>query len=280
MHKKVLLIFGGVSAEHEISIASATSIFKNIDRDKFKIGTLGITKNGEFVENVDPTQLKPVQEEIKLESIKLDSSDSYYIADHWIDLINMSEVVFPLMHGPGGEDGKIQGLLDSMKKKYVGSKVTSSAICMDKVITKVILDSANIPIVPFVILNKFEYNNSYNSKREEIYNLDMPIFVKPANLGSSIGITKVKSEKELKTALELAFNYDNKVLIEKAIDGRELEISVLGNDTLKTSLPGEIIPNAEYYDYEAKYITGNKSNMLWILDKLYKNKRVLINVKI
>ncbi len=254
MHKKVLLIFGGKSAEHEISIASATSIFKNIDREKYKIGTIGVTKKGLFVENIDPTLLKPVQEEITLESSKLGSNSSYFMEEHWIRLIEEADVIFPLMHGPGGEDGNIQGLLESLNKKYVGSKVASSAICMDKTLTKIILEKANLSNVPYIILNKNKIDDKTN---EKILALGLPIFVKPANLGSSIGITKVKEEKDLEAALSLAFKYDEKVLVEKAVKGRELEISVLGNNNLRTSLPGEIIPNAEYYDYEAKYITGN-----------------------
>lgn len=256
MKKRVLLIFGGKSAEHEVSIASAASIFKNIDKDKYIVGSIGVNKKGEFIENVDPTAIKPMRESVGKNSIKLKQKDYIYTRKNWLYLINDANVVFPLIHGPGGEDGSLQGMLETLDKKYVGSRVTSSAICMDKTLAKIILQSAELPIVPYKIINKKEYkldkriNLSHELQR-------YPLFVKPANLGSSIGITKVKKRQDLFNAIELAFRYDDKVLIEKGIIGRELEISVLGNDELKVSLPGEIITKTEYYDYETKYVTDD-----------------------
>ncbi|MFP4456806.1 MAG: D-alanine--D-alanine ligase family protein [Clostridia bacterium] len=256
MKKRIVLIFGGKSAEHEVSIASAASIFKNIDKEKYIIGTIGVNKEGFFIENTDPTALKPLQESVEETSIKLDNKPYIFLRDNWLDLINDADIIFPLIHGPSGEDGSLQGMLETLNKKYVGSKVTSSAICMDKSLAKIILKSAGLPVVPYKILNKKEYD--FNQKLDLPNQLlNFPLFIKPANLGSSIGITKVKFETELSEALELAFSYDNKVLIEKAMQGRELEISVLGNDELKVSLPGEIVTLTEYYDYDTKYVTDN-----------------------
>ncbi len=254
--KKILVVFGGKSAEHEVSIASAASIFKNIDRTKYTIGALGVAKNGEFVVNVDPTSMQPMKEEVSLSSKELTNSSGFYKGKNWLELVNKADVVFPLIHGPGGEDGSLQGLFEILRKKYVGSKVTSSAVCMDKTITKTILQHNNIPVVPFNILTKMEFDESgINGLQNSLK--DFPLFVKPANLGSSIGITKVKEKKSLIDAIKLAFSYDDKILIEKAINGRELEISVLGNQNIKVSLPGEIVTKSEYYDYNTKYITDD-----------------------
>jgi len=254
--KKILIVFGGKSAEHEVSIASAASIFKNIDKEKYIIGALGVTKKGAFVVNVDPTQLKPMEESVKSTSPMLGDSSNFYKSKNWLTLIEDADVIFPLIHGPGGEDGSLQGLFETLNKKYVGSKVTSSAVCMDKTITKILLEYNNIPVVPFSILTKKEYEKN-QSDRIESFSKELPLFIKPANLGSSIGITKVKKREELAKAINLAFKFDNKILIEKAINGRELEISVLGNNNLKVSLPGEIVTKSEYYDYNTKYITDD-----------------------
>lgn len=256
MNKNVLLIFGGKSAEHEISIASAASIFKNIDIEKYTVGTIGITKKGAFVENIDPTKLQPLKEEVSEACTTLKKENHVFLRDDWIDLVKDASVVFPLIHGPGGEDGSLQGLLETLNKKYVGSKVTSSAVCMDKTIAKILLESVGLPVVPYKILLKRDFLKTEQVKLNDDIK-DFPLFIKPANQGSSIGITKVKKIEELKDALDLAFRYDNKVLIEKAINGRELEISVLGNENPRASSPGEIITNAEYYDYDTKYVTDD-----------------------
>ena len=206
---KIGILFGGKSAEHEVSINSARNIIRALDKKKYQIVSIKINKDGKF----DFSAVKKV------------------------------DVVFPVLHGPYGEDGSMQGLLKLANVPFVGPGVLGSAVGMDKEITKRILRDSGIPVgkfSTFFIGEKIVFNKT---KKE----LGLPIFIKPANMGSSVGISKVKNEKEFKNAINLAFQYDTKIIIEEFIDGREIECAVLGNEHPMASLPGEIIANQDYY---------------------------------
>src|SRR3989338_1065595 len=214
---KIGVLFGGKSAEHEVSIISAKNIIKALDKEKYQIFPVKIDKNGKFNLNT----LKKI------------------------------DVIFPVLHGPFGEDGSMQGLLKILNLPFVGSSVLGSAVSMDKEIMKKLFKEARIPIGKFIVLKYGEKITFEKVKKE----LGMPVFVKPVNMGSSVGISKVKNKKEYDTAIKEAFKFDLKVIIEENIAGREIECSVLGNNNPIASLPGEIIANQEFYSYDAKYIS-------------------------
>jgi D-alanine-D-alanine ligase len=252
MKKKlsIVLLFGGRSAEHEVSIISARAIFKNLDPGKYETVSIYINKKGEWKQVISPFALT---KELR--------TGPYFPFLPWLKVAGRPEikgqVYFPVLHGPYGEDGTIQGLLEMADVAYVGAGVMASAIGMDKAIFKNLLSRLALPVVPYLIINEEDWKA--NNKAIEnliISRFDFPLFVKPANLGSSIGISKVKKSQNLKPALELAFRYDRKILIEKAVHGREIECSVLGNEHPIASLPGEVIPHREFYDYADKYLEG------------------------
>ncbi len=229
---KIGVLFGGKSAEHEVSIESAKNVIEAFDTKKYKIFPIKINKDGKF----------------DFESIK------------------KFDVIFPVLHGPFGEDGSIQGLCKLAGVPYVGAGVLGSAVGMDKDVMKRLLKEAGIPTCKFLVLRA----NEKMSFKEATKTLGLPIFVKPANLGSSVGIHKVKNEEDWKSALKDAFQYDSKIILEQAIKGREIECSVLGNEKPVASVPGEIIVNSEFYSYEAKYIDENGAT-IQVPAKLPKN---------
>lgn len=225
--KKVLLIYGGVSSEHDVSCNSAKAIINNIDKTKYILDSVLISKNNEWRFN-----------DKKIENI--------------ISFIKNYDVVFPIIHGVNGEDGKLQGMLDLFNIKYVGSKCGPSYLCIDKERTKQVLYYNSIPQVPYQI-----YENMKN-----IY-IPFPIIVKPATGGSSIGISIASNKKELKNAIKIAKKYDNKVILEQFLDNpRELECAILEDKTLITSNVGEVIHNSVFYDYEAKYNAKENNTIL------------------
>lgn len=233
---KVLILFGGNSSEHDVSCISAKSILEHIDYNKFKVQAVGINKHMEwFVFNDKIKELDKNWVKKKVSKI-----------DNIISFIKEFDVIFPIIHGSGGEDGKLQGMLDLFNIKYVGSKTLASALGMDKVFSKVVFESLNIPQVPYTYIN---YDN-YDLKDIEI---NYPVIVKPANGGSSIGINKANNKKELMKAIKKASKYDPKIVIEKFLKIRELECAVLEHGTLITSEIGEIKSCNEFYDYNAKY---------------------------
>jgi len=262
MKKKLIigLIFGGKSGEHEVSLVSARSIFAALDKKKYDVKLIGIDKVGKwhlgnpknFWLNAGDTK------KIRLNP----KSTSVMIVDRNIQAINSGkklseiDVFFPITHGTFGEDGCLQGFLELLGAAYVGSGVLGSAVGMDKDVMKRLFREAGIPIGKFRVLTK---QNTFKDILSAVRYLKFPIFVKPANLGSSVGISKAKNEKELKRAMETAFQYDNKIVLEEAIVGREIECAVLGNihppaSEPIASLPGEIKLNSEFYSYEAKYL--------------------------
>ncbi len=251
----VILVAGGKSAEHEVSVISAQNIAQALNKEKYNISIVGIDKEGHFKKLSLPTLL-----ESKVISTQTKNTSLSLVAQ--IDPLeeNLSEasntkVVFPVLHGSYGEDGTIQGLLKIMDVPFVGAGVLGSAIGMDKDVMKRILRDANIPIADFLTYRAYQKDAIVFN--EVVNKLGLPIFIKPANLGSSVGISKVKTEDEFKQALETAFIYDDKIIIEEFIDGRELECAVLGNDFPEASAVGEIKPTHEFYSYEAKYLDPN-----------------------
>jgi D-alanine-D-alanine ligase len=251
MRKKlrVGIIFGGRSGEHEVSLLSATSILKAIDRRKYEVVPIGITKAGNWLTGANAQAL--------LDGAELDNGAASL--DSTAALADI-DVVFPVLHGTFGEDGTVQGLFELAGIAYVGSGVLGSSAGMDKDIMKALFANANLPMVRHVTLLRAEWESSPRKVAARIEAaLKYPVFVKPANLGSSVGISKVHNHKELAPALNLASKYDRKLVVEAGVGGktakaREFEVAVLGNDHPEASVVGEIIPGKEFYDYEDKYL--------------------------
>jgi D-alanine-D-alanine ligase len=257
------VLFGGRSAEHEVSLQSAKNIVEFLDKDKYEILLIGIDRHGNWHLNDDSKFLLDADNPSLIRLPENRQGVALLPGKGEAQILNLSErkavggvdVVFPALHGPYGEDGTIQGLLKLADLPFVGAGVTGSAIGMDKDVMKRLLRDAGIPLARFIVLHgKHKVNQSLEKSINE---LGFPLFVKPANLGSSVGISKVKEAKQLREAVELAFSYDTKVLIEETIEGIEIECSVLGNDNPIASLPGRVIPKGEFYSYEAKYIDEN-----------------------
>ena len=234
MSKKLNLavIFGGRSGEHEVSIVSAKSVIREADKKKYNVKEIFINKNGEWI--LDNKKTNPT------ESLK------------------ETDVVFPVLHGPFGEDGTIQGFLELSDVPYVGAGVAASAVCMDKVLMKEVFEGVGLPITRCLVFLR----DSIEENEDEVISsieeqLDYPMFTKPANLGSSVGIAKAKNRKELKEGLQTAALYDRKILVEEGVNNvREIEVSVLGNNNPEVSVCGEVIPYREFYDYDDKYVLG------------------------
>jgi D-alanine-D-alanine ligase len=240
----VAIIFGGKSAEHEVSLRSAKNIVEALDKDKFNPFLIGISKNGKwFLHNQIPE--KEVVDNSNLIQITPGAGNKF------LSNLPKIDVVFPVLHGPNGEDGTIQGLFEMANIPYVGPGVLSSAIAMDKVVSKILLKNAGIPVADSLF---FKNQADFDLIEKKF---DYPLFVKPANLGSSVGVSKVKNRKELKKAVREAFKYDQKILVEEFINGREIECSVLGNKKIRASRVGEIKAK-DFYSYTEKY--SDKSN--------------------
>lgn len=274
---RVAIIFGGKSAEHEVSLQSAKNIIEAIDREKYEIVLIGIDKDGRWFLNEDSGFLLNTSNPKLIHLNKSENEIAIIPGGKSNQLINISnnelldkiDIAFPVLHGPFGEDGTIQGLLKLANIPFVGADVIGSAVGMDKDVMKRLLRDKGIPISKFIA-----YTRDYISdiKFDEIKEkLGMPVFIKPANLGSSVGISKVNNEDELKKAIELAFEFDNKIIVEEFIKGREIECSVLGNNKPIASQPGEVLPIKDFYSYEAKYI-DEKGAALQIPAKLSKDK--------
>lgn len=271
----VAIIFGGNSSEHNVSEISAESIVKNISREKYNIYLIGINKKGEwFLFKGDTNEISRCRWEECIQNKKIHFSPDPSIRgiivkneDGNCNIVKL-DVVIPVLHGKNGEDGTIQGLFELAKIPYVGCGVMASAACMDKIITNSTLSYHGINKPAFHWFSKYDFENFKDKcieKTEEIINT-YPMFVKPANAGSSVGISKVKDREELIEGIKKALKEDERVLIEKAVVGRELECAVLGNNELLVSSIGEIIPSNEFYDYEAKYL--NMSSKTRIADDL------------
>ena len=246
----VALLFGGRSAEHKISLISAASIYKNLDKKKYATSCIYINKQG----------LWKVVESPLISQSDLDKGQFFSFMpwenNNPSSLID-ADIYFPVLHGPCGEDGTIQGLFEMADVPFVGATVLASATGMDKAIAKSLFQNKRLPVVKHLVLSETFWNERSSKILDQInQEFSFPIFVKPANLGSSVGITKVTEREQTKSAIRTAFQFDTKILIEQGIKGREIECSVLGNENPQTSLPGEIIPHGDFYDYNDKYIDG------------------------
>ena len=245
---KIGVLFGGKSAEHEVSLQSARNVINSLDKSKYEVVPIGITKSGKWLLGGTSNYLLN-QNNPKLIKLNTACKEIVPINDE-VRTREKIDVIFPVMHGPFGEDGAMQGLLKLAGVPFVGASVLGSAVGMDKDIMKRLLRDAGIPVGKFIAVKLGEKRNFSQVKKI----LGKVVFVKPANLGSSVGINKVRNEKEFKYAIKDAFKYDTKILIEEFIPGREIECAVLGNDKPIASLPGEIIAGQEFYSYDAKYI--------------------------
>ena len=257
---RIGILFGGRSGEHEVSLLSAASILNAINKKKYEVVPIGITKQGHWIASTAAERLlagssKPAP--IQHKSMQLSTS----LAQQNGPLARQLDVIFPVLHGTFGEDGTIQGLLELADIAYVGSGVLGSATGMDKVAMRQLFTAANLPQTPHLALTRSEWKADPKRCTKLIEKkLTYPIFVKPANLGSSVGISKVHDRSELAAAMDLAASYDRKLMIEQGVGGpgvkpREFEVAVLGNDNPEASVVGEIVPGAEFYDYEAKYVS-------------------------
>jgi len=253
----VILIFGGKSGEHEVSLKSAQSIYNGFDKTKYQVFPVGIARSGKWYGPVKENDIKTFKEENYLKNevtILPRPGKSLYSLNDFSEIFK-GDIIFPIIHGTNGEDGTLQGIMEYMEIPYVGSGVCGSAVGMDKIIMKDILQSHSVPQVKYLGVNSKEIFISIDKTVEKIMeNLKFPLFVKPANLGSSVGISKAKNTKELIDALKIAAEYDRRVIIEEGKNVREIEISALGNEDIKLSSCGEVIPGSEFYDYESKYI--------------------------
>ena len=254
--KKVCVVFGGQSPEHDISLKSATSVINNLDKEKYEIIKIGITKDGKwYLYEGDTAKLEGgawEKEPLKKAIISPDSGDKAILVFDGDKVTKIHpDIVFPVLHGEGGEDGTIQGLLALSGIKSVGNGVLGSAVGMDKSFTKIALKNAEIPQADWVLVRAENGFDCYIAEIEQ--RLGYPCFVKPCRTGSSVGVGKAHNREELISSLKEASKFDRKVLVEEFIDGHEVECAVLGNENPKASVVGEILPTVEFYDFDAKY---------------------------
>lgn len=255
---RVGILFGGKSAEHEVSLQSAKNVFDAIDRSRFDVSLIAIDKSGHWLFPSQSEFLLHADDPKTIALNKNEGEDVTLVPESSGVLTRLNhpgeggsvDVVFPILHGPFGEDGTVQGLLKLAGVPFVGAGVLGSAVGMDKDVMKRLLRDARIPVADFLVFTSGD-TIVYETVKNQ---LGLPLFIKPANLGSSIGVSKVRNETEFRAALEMAFEYDTKILIEEYIEGRELECALLGNEHPSTSCVGEIIPQQEFYSYEAKYL--------------------------
>lgn len=257
----IAIIFGGRSGEHEVSLVSASSVIDALDNKKYKIVPIGITKDGQWfsgkkvLENFKKGKTKNLKKVI----LNVDpKKPGILIGNKYVKI----DVVFPVLHGPYGEDGTIQGMLEMAGLPYVGCGVLASSLAMDKFVSKMIFKSYGLPQPNFAQTTRKQIDRDIKAVvKLVVEKIGFPCFVKPSNMGSSVGISKVKKQSQLAYALRLAADFDSSILIEEGIDAREIECAVLGNEEITTSIAGEIIPSREFYDYYAKYV-DNSSKLL------------------
>lgn len=273
--KRVAIVFGGQSAEHEVSRVSAEEVVKNIDRDKYDVIMIGVTRLGKWLRYDGPETLlsggqwqeiaetRLMNQAAKLPEISENSARQLLRGAGAENGEKRIDVVFPLIHGCNGEDGTLQGLLELAGVPYVGCGVLSSALGMDKGFAKIVFEKEGIPQGTYMVVTRSELGEKKNGiicKAENMFGY--PCFVKPCNSGSSVGVTKAHDRDELEKGLGVAAEYDRRILVEEFIDGREVECAVLGNDNPVASVVGEVIPGNEFYDYAAKYSSDSKSKTI------------------
>jgi D-alanine-D-alanine ligase len=278
---RVGVIYGGRSGEHEVSLASAAAVFQNLDRDRYEPVAIRIEKDGRWALPERPPTLTSAADVIQSSRKELTerTREAHLVAHPGDDTLMTIDrppeqpavvsglaldVVFPVLHGPYGEDGTVQGLLELANVPYVGAGVLASAVGMDKAVMKLVFAAKALPICDYEVVLKRDWLRDERAVLQTVVNrLGFPVFVKPANLGSSVGISKARHVAELRTAIKLASDFDRKIVIEAAVaQAREIEVAVLGNDEPEASVPGEIIPSREFYDYEAKYLEAGSREVI------------------
>lgn len=260
--QNVMLMFGGISGEYDVSLKSVSSIYSHINKEKYNIYIVGITREGQWIHydggidnilndtwmnyGVEGTEINLIP--VKGKQVGLTLSNGKHI-----DI----DVIFPVLHGPYGEDGKIQGLFEISKIPYVGCGVLASSVGMDKLVCKNVFSQIGLPQVSYTYTTKYMFDINRENELNKIESkLNYPIFIKPANMGSSVGISKAVDRETLLSGIEEALKYDSRIVIEQGVNVREIEVAVLGNEEVKASIAGEIIPAKDFYDYNDKYIDG------------------------
>lgn len=270
MKTKLCILFGGRSSEHEVSLVSSHAVLENVDRELFDVISVGITKEGKwYLYTGDISKIKDgtwINDTENLDDVVIDPAPGrpnivVLSKDGTVKERLSVDVVFPVLHGANGEDGTVQGLFEVADVPFVGPDHTSSGVCMDKSFTKQIIDELkDIRQAKALILTQREYKRDGAAVYEKIREIGYPVFVKPARAGSSVGVKKVKEEKDLAEALKCAFAEDEKVLVEEFIVGREIEVAVMESEgVVRASVPGEIDPGFEFYDYDTKYLNDTAS---------------------
>ncbi len=270
MHKlTVAVLFGGQSDEHEVSLTSAQSVMAALDPAKYCVWPMGITREGRWITGpdalaqliaaADPSRLPTGQTHLP----SVDAPDLVHTVTfnprsfELRSLFTGIDLVFPVLHGPMGEDGTIQGLLELAGLPYVGCGVAASAVGMDKALMRAAFAAVGLPLLPWLLIRRLDWQRDPESVYDRVEaKLSYPVFVKPANMGSSVGISRAQNRSELANAFSEATRYDRRIVVEQGIVAREIEVSVLGNDDPETSVPGEIVPSGDWYDYAAKYLSG------------------------
>lgn len=261
MKKRIGLLYGGKSAEHEVSLSTAQAVTKALNFEEYEVYPVYITQDGEWRRGASLEGPVGSIEQLQLAQGSSEPNDisGFLPAESERDL----EVIIPLLHGPNGEDGTVQGMLEVMNIPYVGNGVLASAAGMDKVVMKQLFEIAGLKQTPYVYFIRREWKNNQAALVEKVSaELAWPVFVKPANLGSSVGISKAENAAELIAAVDEALKFDRKIVIEQGVDAREIEIGVLGNDEPECSVAGEIKPLKAFYDYQAKYKDGNTAMII------------------
>ena len=276
---RVGVIYGGRSGEHEVSLASAAAVIKNLDPQRYQAVPIKIAKDGRWtLPSRAPTLVSAAEVIAAKGEVAEEAAEAHLVAHPGADTLlsidragagatvsgSTIDVMFPVLHGPYGEDGTVQGLLELANVPYVGCGVLASAVGMDKAAMKLVFTARGLPICDYVVVTKREWQRDERASMHHIVNrLGFPVFVKPANLGSSVGISKAKHATELRSAIELAASFDRKVIVEAAVpNAREIEVAVLGNDDPEASVVGEIVPSREFYDYQAKYIDADSTPLI------------------
>lgn len=254
MKKRIGLLYGGKSAEHEVSLSTAKAVTQALNFEQYEVHPIFITLDGEWLIGSQLTAPVETIEQLQFESSKKPNNIINFIQAH---NDKQFDVIFPLLHGTNGEDGTVQGLLEVLNVPYVGNGVLASSAGMDKVVMKQLFEMAGLAQTPYTYFIRSEWMKNHDEILSNCEKLQAPLFVKPANLGSSVGISKATNREELIAAIELALQYDRKIIVEQGIVGREIEMGVLGNDEPKTSVAGEIKPVTDFYDYDSKYKDGS-----------------------
>lgn len=259
---RIAVLFGGRSGEHDVSLASARSVLSVLDWNKYEIFPVGISQSGSWYTGVNVLEKMSTGSTDGLQKVTILPDPGmpglYQIKTGTLELLTQLDVVFPVLHGTFGEDGTLQGLLELADLAYVGGGVLGSSVGMDKGVFKDVMRANHIPVVESILVLRKDIEKEINqviSQTEK--NFSYPVFIKPANLGSSVGISKCNNRSDLGEGLLEAAKFDRRILIERGVNAREIEISVLGNDHPKASIPGEVFPSRDFYSYESKYVDGS-----------------------